>query len=157
MKKQLTLNFDLIKAFGKEPVLLLKNRTESLNLLNETYEESGVIKIQAVISRVGKQTKFNMRRYYFAEVVEKAAMGLREAGYFGVNKEKADTYLRETFLWEQRYLPEMDKWISDPISIKDIGDREMYEYINKCIIHIETDMNIRVESSEEYKKRYNLQ
>jgi hypothetical protein len=122
---------NLNREFGVPP------RGEEI-LIEATFEE---LKVFKTLPQMG---------YYRAEIQKKCAIGLTENGWNGVDEDIAHEFLKRRFFAKNMVNPETGEVFEDAKSLADASKEEMSEFIDNCIVFIETELGTYIQSPEEW-------
>lgn len=91
--------------------------------------------------------------YWKAEVVPKAVWGFTTVGWQGMTEEKAEKMLKEMYLTETVMNTDTGEYKTFTKSLADATKEEMINLIDKSVIFLSSELGIKCEDPDEFKKR----
>lgn len=93
--------------------------------------------------------KLLMYAYYYASVLEAARKGFRRHGYHGMDKDKCDNEMKLMFASYKYMTPKGER--IGTLDKRRMSKARLYQYIDDCILFIETELETGVMTVEEFK------
>ena len=137
--------------------LNLNNRGTIIGKLVElhvkNYDEFKEKYFDIVIRPVAVYKTNKQLGYWKGEVVPKAAWGFETAGWLGMTEEKAEKMLKEMYFTETVTNSDTGEYKTLTKSLADATKEEMINLIDKSVIFLSSELGIKCEDPEEFKKR----
>lgn len=133
--------------------LYLIDRAGTIAKISETFKKANslIIRLDGVFELEYIAKTNEQLGYYFAEIIPKLTMGLKDIGYSDITEMSADTFARNNWYYEDVVNYNTSEFIKQPKSLSEASKEELSALIDSAIIFIQTELNVNVQTPLEWK------